>query len=258
MIRAICVVVDESKCLDIPNWEFSITSVHLPFWPGCKRILRLLLVLRIQVVLKIVHDLCGCHLWCWWSLLCKYCMRAGIIFHNVTSEYDSTFLLLKLRLQFRILEMTEVHWWRKMNFYTVVPCFSDHVFLDSDFCQLPCWYFLKFSHYFHCCLCIRYFECLRHWNKLVHQVTMLSEFIPFAAMWSSWYFCRTPSNRSLIDSSASKIQAYFVLRFPILRLVSPRQFTSVLQGIVAGIGMANFLQAFFIISLNSLSSGSME
>ena len=31
MILAICVVVDESKCLDIPIWEFSIFLKHLPF-----------------------------------------------------------------------------------------------------------------------------------------------------------------------------------------------------------------------------------
>ena len=31
MILAICVVVDESKCLDIPIWEFTILMVHLPF-----------------------------------------------------------------------------------------------------------------------------------------------------------------------------------------------------------------------------------
>ena len=31
MIWAICVVVDESKCLDIPIWEFSIIWEHPPF-----------------------------------------------------------------------------------------------------------------------------------------------------------------------------------------------------------------------------------
>ena len=31
MIQAICVVVDESKCLDIPIWDFSIILEHLPF-----------------------------------------------------------------------------------------------------------------------------------------------------------------------------------------------------------------------------------
>ena len=32
MIWAICVVVDESKCLDIPIWEFSVILEHLPFF----------------------------------------------------------------------------------------------------------------------------------------------------------------------------------------------------------------------------------
>ena len=46
MILAICVVVDESKCLDTPILEFSIICEHLPFSLGYKPILRLLLVLR--------------------------------------------------------------------------------------------------------------------------------------------------------------------------------------------------------------------
>ena len=31
MIWAICALVDVSKCLDIPIWEFSIILEHLPF-----------------------------------------------------------------------------------------------------------------------------------------------------------------------------------------------------------------------------------
>ena len=50
MILAICVVVDESKCLDIPVWEFSIICEHLPFLLGYKQILRLLLVHRNQAI----------------------------------------------------------------------------------------------------------------------------------------------------------------------------------------------------------------
>ena len=46
MILAICVVVDESKCLDTRIWEFSIICEHLPSSLGCKLILRLLLVHR--------------------------------------------------------------------------------------------------------------------------------------------------------------------------------------------------------------------
>ena len=32
MILAICVVVDESKCLDIPDLEYLLTLVYLPFF----------------------------------------------------------------------------------------------------------------------------------------------------------------------------------------------------------------------------------
>ena len=46
MILAICVVVDESKCLDIPILEFSIICEYLPFSLVYKLILRQLLVLR--------------------------------------------------------------------------------------------------------------------------------------------------------------------------------------------------------------------
>ena len=50
MILAICVVVDESKCLDTPIWEFSKICEHLPFSLGYKLILRLLLVHRNQAI----------------------------------------------------------------------------------------------------------------------------------------------------------------------------------------------------------------
>ena len=52
MILAICVVVDESKCLDTPILEFSIICEHLPFSLGYKLILRLLLVHRNQAIWK--------------------------------------------------------------------------------------------------------------------------------------------------------------------------------------------------------------
>ena len=46
MIFAICVVEDESKCLDTPILEFSIICEHLPFLLEFQLILRLLLVHR--------------------------------------------------------------------------------------------------------------------------------------------------------------------------------------------------------------------
>ena len=82
---------------------------------------------------------------CWFDpCSVKYCIQTRIIIYNVTSEYDTVFVLLILRLQLRILEMTKIHQWRKMYFSTFIPCFIDHFFLVSEFCQLPCRYFLQF------------------------------------------------------------------------------------------------------------------
>ena len=49
-----------------------------------------------------IHDFCCCHLWCWWSLFGEYCVRPRIVFYNITSEYNSTFVLLVLCTQFSI------------------------------------------------------------------------------------------------------------------------------------------------------------
>ena len=59
-------------------------------------------------------------------------------------------------------------------------------------------------------------------------------------------------------SSASIIQAYFVLRLPMLRWVSPLLFIGILQGIAAGIGTSNVLRAALIVSLNSSPFGSIK
>ena len=39
---------------------------------------------------------------CWWSLFSEYCVRPRIVFYNITSEYNSTFVLLVFCLQFSI------------------------------------------------------------------------------------------------------------------------------------------------------------
>ena len=46
----LCVVADESKCLDTPILEFSINLEHLPFLLGYEQILRLLFVHRKLVI----------------------------------------------------------------------------------------------------------------------------------------------------------------------------------------------------------------
>ena len=156
MILAICALVDVSTYLDILTLDFFNNvdaSLHVDLsvsgyffcclsWTSWKPWYN-------------VHDFCGCHLRCWWSLFSEYCIRTRIIFYNVTSEYDPSFVLLILRFQLRILEMTEIHQWRKMNFSALSPWFIDHLFLISDFRQLRCRNFSSiFLFFLHCRLCI--------------------------------------------------------------------------------------------------------
>ena len=56
MISAICVVVDESKCLDTPILEFSTICEHLPFSLGYKLILRLLLEMISMISAAVIGD----------------------------------------------------------------------------------------------------------------------------------------------------------------------------------------------------------
>ena len=132
MIWAICVVVEESTCLDIPIWELSIICEHLPFLPGYKQILRLLLVHRNPAIWRWYPWLWRLSCECWWSLFGEHCIRTRIIFHNVTLEYGPASVLLRLRLKLRVLKMTQIHQWRKMNFSALIPCFIDHLFLVSE------------------------------------------------------------------------------------------------------------------------------
>ena len=104
IISAICVVVDESKCLDIPILEFSIIFEHLPFYLGKSRYCVSCLSCATWQSENDIHDFYCCHLWCWWSLFGEYCIRFIIISHNIASEYTSTFVFLALCLQFGILQ----------------------------------------------------------------------------------------------------------------------------------------------------------
>ena len=50
-------------------------------------------------------------------------MWTKIMFYNVTSEDDLAFVLLLPSLQLRILKMTMIQQWRKMNFSAFIPYF---------------------------------------------------------------------------------------------------------------------------------------
>ena len=164
---------------------------------------------------------CGCHLRCWWSLLSEYCIRTRIIFYNVTSEYDSAFVFLILRFQLRILKMTEIHQWRKMNFSGLIPCFIDHLLLVSDFRQLPCGNFLLFSLSFSTAAFPS--GILNAWGigmNLCARPKWVIEFVPVAVKWYWWGLCPAPSSIGLVLSSASTTSV-FRLSFPSIAVGFP-------------------------------------
>ena len=87
MILAICVVVDESKCLDTPILELSIICEHLPLLLEYKLILRLCcLSIATKQSGDDIHDFSCCHLRCWRSLFSEYCIRTRIVFGNIASN----------------------------------------------------------------------------------------------------------------------------------------------------------------------------
>ena len=63
MILANCVVVDDSKCLDIPIWEFSIIfgTSSIFTWVSCRYCVCCLSIASWQSGYD-VHDSCCCHL----------------------------------------------------------------------------------------------------------------------------------------------------------------------------------------------------
>ena len=58
-----------------------------------------------------IHHFCGRHLRCRRNLPCDHCMRARIVLHSVTSEYNTSFVFfLKFWFQLRVFEITDVHY----------------------------------------------------------------------------------------------------------------------------------------------------
>ena len=100
-----------------------------------------------------------------------------------------------------------------MNLCALRPCFVDHLWFVSDFCQVPrrnLWKFLLF--FIHCCLCGGYLHCLRHRNKFVYQTVMLQWIVPLFLQYGPHdILVEILPYAFLVDSLASKIHAKFRL-----------------------------------------------
>ena len=103
----------------------------------------------------------------------KYCIRPWVVFYNITSEYNSTFVFLVLCLQLSIFSNDIWHFTMQNELCARRPCFINHIFLTSDFRQIPRWSFLQFFTFLvHRCFCCKNFHGWRHKNKFVNQVVM--------------------------------------------------------------------------------------
>ena len=96
-----------------------------------------------------IHDLSCCHLRCWRSLFSEYCIRTRVV---CGEQLDLCIFGALPPIQH--FQMTDVHWWCKMNCSARRPCIIDHLFLTPDFRQDQRRNFLQFfSFLVHRCFC---------------------------------------------------------------------------------------------------------
>ena len=128
-----------------------------------------------------VHDFCGCHLKCWWSLFSEHCFRNRIICYNVTSEYDPAFVYF----WYWGSSSDFLRWQRSINdakwtFLSLFLAPSITSFLVLTFVSCHDGIFSNVSHVSpHCCLCIWNFKRLRHRNEFVNKTVMCHRIHPF-------------------------------------------------------------------------------
>ena len=182
MILAISVVVDESKCLDIPILEFSTICEHLPFLHGCKQILRQLLVPRTLAV------------WIWyqWLLLLSFVMLM-ILVQWILRKSLNRILQYHLGVQLDLCifwcfasNSAFFRWHMSINDakWTVAPAVlasSITCFLLLTFVRFHAEIFSYFSHSLSAAgFCCRNLHGLRHRNKLMNQIVMLQWILTFS------------------------------------------------------------------------------
>ena len=182
MIWAICVVVDESKCLDTPIWEFLIICEHLPFSLGYKLILRRLLVHRNLAI------------WRWYPFTFAAVICEADDPCSVDSAWDpeSSFTTSPrsttrpLYFWCFVSNSAFFEWHVSINEakWTVAP-----FVLAASITSFLLLTFVRFhaeicSDFFpllvHCCLCCRNFHGLGHRNKFVYQIVMLQWIVSFS------------------------------------------------------------------------------
>ena len=117
-------MVDESKCLDTPIWEFSTIFEHLPFLHWYKQILHQLLVLRNLTV------------WIWypWLLLLSFVMLMILvqwIMHKTPNRRSQYHLGVQLDLCISDALPQIQHFWNDMSISEANWTFAPFVLASS-------------------------------------------------------------------------------------------------------------------------------
>ena len=205
-----------------------------------------------------IHDFCCCHLWCCWSLFSEYGTRPRIVFYNITSEYNSTFVFFGALPPIQHFSNDRCPSVRRNELLRPSPLLHRS---PLSYFRLSSGSTPKFSPILPLSLSTAAFAAgifmargigINLWTKL----KCCSELFPFTAIWSSWWFGNDSPIRSLVDYQLPKYtQVLFLI---LLDAPLPPFFFIILQGIAGATDVSNFLRAFLMVSLNSLSSGSMK
>ena len=117
------VVEDVSMYQDIPTLEFLSTLEHPPILHWVIAVVASAACPSQSSNLEMTSiTFGGSHLWRRWALFSEYRTGSGVIFHNISWKHNTSFPLLEVWLHLRILWMTDVHQWLKVDFF--VSCAS--------------------------------------------------------------------------------------------------------------------------------------
>ena len=132
-----------------------------------------------------------------------------------------------------------------MNFSALIPGLIDHIFLVSDFRQLPCRDFLQFSHSFSTAAFAS--GICNAWNSSVSQWCDMDDVCVLLLPALVSCFRRHQQYKRIVSWISQRCSGFL--------LCSLQVFCKVLA---AGIGTSNFLRAALIVSLNSSSFGTIK
>ena len=152
------------------------------------------------------------------------------------------------------VEVTQVHQRCKHELFVplFVPFSVAPSLLLALVCHIPCWQFLELPVFVNCGFCVRIFHCLEDRNSLVRKVVMTQQTEPLLS--NAIFIISLMSLMNARVSTTHKYRPFFV----------PQQISpcivmlSAINGEVDSCGTSNFFRAFFMVSLNSMSSGSIK